>query len=121
MNPESRKSALLDNGSLTHVSIEMRIREDRLDTKGSFHFNPINKGLHGYALATNVSNGHTLDSTSGSAEESESGTQCLGVYSDHSVPGGYKYGDLALQVGGISHLRELHSMPNIHLQMIVLT
>jgi hypothetical protein len=27
------------------------------------------------------------------------GTQCLGVYLDHPVLGGYKYGDLALQVG----------------------
>jgi hypothetical protein len=26
------------------------------------------------------------------------GTQCLG----HAVPGGYKYEDLALQVGGVS-------------------
>jgi hypothetical protein len=25
------------------------------------------------------------------------GTQCPGVYLDHLVPGGYKYGDLALQ------------------------
>jgi hypothetical protein len=27
------------------------------------------------------------------------GTQCPGVYLGHPVPGGYKYGDLALQVG----------------------
>jgi hypothetical protein len=26
--------------------------------------------------------------------------QYLGVYLSHPVPGGYKYGDLALQVGG---------------------
>jgi hypothetical protein len=30
------------------------------------------------------------------------GTQCSGVYLGHPVPGGYKYGDLAPQVGGIS-------------------
>jgi hypothetical protein len=30
------------------------------------------------------------------------GTQCLGVLMGHPVPGGYKYGDLALQVGGVS-------------------
>jgi hypothetical protein len=28
----------------------------------------------------------------------ENGTQCLGVYLGHPVPGEYKYGDLALQV-----------------------
>jgi hypothetical protein len=30
------------------------------------------------------------------------GTQFPGVYLGHPVPGGYKYGDLALQVGGVS-------------------
>jgi hypothetical protein len=30
------------------------------------------------------------------------GTQYLGVYLGHSVPGEYKYGDLALQVGRVS-------------------
>jgi hypothetical protein len=30
------------------------------------------------------------------------GTQCPGVYLGHPVPGGYKYGDLTLQVGGVS-------------------
>jgi hypothetical protein len=30
------------------------------------------------------------------------GTQCSGVQLDHPVPGAYKYGDLALQVGGVS-------------------
>jgi hypothetical protein len=30
------------------------------------------------------------------------GTQCAGVYLGHPVPGGYKYGDLALQVGEVS-------------------
>jgi hypothetical protein len=33
-------------------------------------------------------------------------TQCLGLKLGHSVHGGYKYGDLALQVGGISNLRQ---------------
>jgi hypothetical protein len=32
----------------------------------------------------------------------EEGTQCSGVYLDHPVPGGYKYGDLALQIVGVS-------------------
>jgi hypothetical protein len=34
------------------------------------------------------------------------GTQCLGVLLGHLVPGGYKYEDLALQVGGVSNLRQ---------------
>jgi hypothetical protein len=29
--------------------------------------------------------------------------QCPGVYLGNPVPGGYKYGDLALQVGGVSN------------------
>jgi hypothetical protein len=36
----------------------------------------------------------------------EKGTQCLGVKPGHPVPGGYKYGDLAHQVGGVSNLRQ---------------
>jgi hypothetical protein len=36
----------------------------------------------------------------------EKGTQCPGVYLGHPVPGGYKYGVLALQVGGVSNLRQ---------------
>jgi hypothetical protein len=32
------------------------------------------------------------------------GTQCPGVYLGYLVPGGYKYGDLALQVGGVSRI-----------------
>jgi hypothetical protein len=32
------------------------------------------------------------------------GTQCPGVYLAHPAPGGYKYGDLALQVGGVSRI-----------------
>jgi hypothetical protein len=34
----------------------------------------------------------------------EKGAQCPGVYLGHPVPGGYKYGDLALQVGGVSRM-----------------
>jgi hypothetical protein len=34
------------------------------------------------------------------------GTQCLGVKLGHPVSGGNKYRDLALQVGGVSSLRE---------------
>jgi hypothetical protein len=36
----------------------------------------------------------------------EKGTQCLGVKSGHPLPGGYKYGDLDLQVGGVSNVRQ---------------
>jgi hypothetical protein len=36
----------------------------------------------------------------------EKGTQCLGLYLGHPVPGGHKYGDLALQVGEVSNLRQ---------------
>jgi hypothetical protein len=35
----------------------------------------------------------------------EKGTQCRGVKLGHPVPGGYKYRDLALQVGGVSNIR----------------
>jgi hypothetical protein len=37
------------------------------------------------------------------------GTQCPGVYLGHPVPGGYtrKYGDLDLQVGGVSRIRTI--------------
>jgi hypothetical protein len=34
------------------------------------------------------------------------GTHCLGVFLGHPVPGGFMYGDLALQGGGVSNLRE---------------
>jgi hypothetical protein len=33
------------------------------------------------------------------------GTQCMGIQLGHTAPGGYKYGDLALQVAGVSNLR----------------
>jgi hypothetical protein len=33
-------------------------------------------------------------------------TQCLGVQLGHPVPGGYKYGNLFLQVGGVSNRRQ---------------
>jgi hypothetical protein len=36
----------------------------------------------------------------------EEGIRCLRVQLDHPVPGGYKYGDLALHVGEASNLRE---------------
>jgi hypothetical protein len=38
--------------------------------------------------------------------DDEKGTQCLGVKLGHPVRGGYKYGDLALQVGVVSNLRQ---------------
>jgi hypothetical protein len=36
----------------------------------------------------------------------EKGTQCLGVKPGHPFPEGYKYRDLALQVRGVSNLRQ---------------
>jgi hypothetical protein len=36
----------------------------------------------------------------------ENGAQYLGVKLGHPVPGRDKYGDLALQVGGVSNLRQ---------------
>jgi hypothetical protein len=36
----------------------------------------------------------------------EKGTQYLGVYLGHPVPGGCKYGDLALQDVEVSNLRK---------------
>jgi hypothetical protein len=36
----------------------------------------------------------------------EKGTQCLGLHPGHSVPRGYKYGDLVLWVEGVSNLRQ---------------
>jgi hypothetical protein len=34
----------------------------------------------------------------------EKGTRCLEVQLGHSVPEGYKYGDLVLKVGAVSNL-----------------
>jgi hypothetical protein len=36
----------------------------------------------------------------------EKGTQCLGISLGHPVPGRYKYEDLAIQVVGVSNLRQ---------------
>jgi hypothetical protein len=36
----------------------------------------------------------------------EKGTHCLGLQLDHPVPGGNKYEDLDLHVGGVSNLRQ---------------
>jgi hypothetical protein len=46
MTPENRNSPLrplLDNGSPTHISTEIRIRGKRLGTESAFHVNGINK------------------------------------------------------------------------------
>jgi hypothetical protein len=43
MTPESRNSPLLDNDSLTYVSMEMRIRGDRFGTECDFHVNGTKK------------------------------------------------------------------------------
>jgi hypothetical protein len=34
-------------------------------------------------------------------------TQCPGVNLGHPVPGGYKYGDLAFQAGGVSRIETI--------------
>jgi hypothetical protein len=39
-----------------------------------------------------------------SLRDDGNGTQCPRVYLGHSVPWGYKYGDLAFQVGGVSRI-----------------
>jgi hypothetical protein len=79
MTPESRNSPLLGNVSLrinaryrgngyacrnqgvatnlTHVSMEMRIHEDRLGAERVFHVNGINKGFHGYEQTTHIFHG----------------------------------------------------------------
>jgi hypothetical protein len=36
----------------------------------------------------------------------EKRTRCLGIQPEHPVPGGYRYGDLALQVKGVSNLSQ---------------
>jgi hypothetical protein len=36
----------------------------------------------------------------------EKGIQSLGVWLGNPIPGGYEYGNLALQVGGVSNLRQ---------------
>jgi hypothetical protein len=54
MKPESRYNPLLDNGSLKHVSMEIRIRGDGLGTERAFHVNGIKRGSHGYAQAINI-------------------------------------------------------------------
>jgi hypothetical protein len=38
--------------------------------------------------------------------DNQKGTHFLGVKSDYPVPGGYKYGDLALNVGEASNLEQ---------------
>jgi hypothetical protein len=42
----------------------------------------------------------------GVVEDGVKGTQCLGVKLGHLVTGGYKYGDLAIQAGGVSNLKQ---------------
>jgi hypothetical protein len=57
-----------------------------------FSFNKPKRGL----------NTSTLQVMGGNEEE----TQCLEVLPGHPVPGEYKYGDLALKVGGVLNLRQ---------------
>jgi hypothetical protein len=58
MTPESWNSPLLDNGSLSSFSIQMRIRGDRFGMERASHVNGIKKGSHGYAQATNIFHGY---------------------------------------------------------------
>jgi hypothetical protein len=71
MTPESRNSPLLDNGWLTHVCMELRIRGDQLGKERAFHVNGINKGSHGY-METNIFHVYALDYKSGNAEKIDS-------------------------------------------------
>jgi hypothetical protein len=42
----------------------------------------------------------------GVVEGDKKENQCLLVELGHPIPGGYKYGDLAHEVGGVSNLRQ---------------
>jgi methionine aminopeptidase len=72
MTPESKNSQLLDNGSLTHISMGLRIHGDRLDTERAFYVKGINKQF----LWIRASNKHfpclPRDHKSGSAEKIDS-------------------------------------------------
>jgi hypothetical protein len=57
MTLESWNSPLLDSGSLTHVTMEMRIHGDWLGTERIFQVSRINKGFHGYEQAINIFHG----------------------------------------------------------------
>jgi hypothetical protein len=71
MTPESRNSPLLDNGSLTQVSMEVRIRGDRLGMERAFHVNGLNN-FHEHAQATNIFHGYALKYENDSAGKIES-------------------------------------------------
>jgi hypothetical protein len=59
MTPENRNSLTLENGPLTHVSMEMWFVETELvgNAFSGFHVNGINKVFHGYEQATNIFHG----------------------------------------------------------------
>jgi hypothetical protein len=58
MTPESRDNPLLDNGSLTYVSMEMLIRGGLICTELAFHANGIDKSFPGYEEADNNFHGY---------------------------------------------------------------
>jgi hypothetical protein len=62
---------------------------------------PFNTGLYSRVEAGSNTSTVALQVVGGD----EKGTKCLGVKLGYPVPGGYKYGDLALQVGRVSNLR----------------
>jgi hypothetical protein len=49
-----------------------------------------------------IRRGNTSTVTLGVVRDDVKGTQCPGVWLGHPVPGGDKYGNFALQVGGVS-------------------
>jgi hypothetical protein len=51
-------------------------------------------GLQGVEVGSN-----TTTVTLRVVKGEEKGTQCLGIWLGHPVPGGYKYGDLASRLG----------------------
>jgi hypothetical protein len=57
MMPESLNNSLLNNGSLTHFSMKMRVRGDRLAMERVLHVNGINKSFHRHEKSTNIFHG----------------------------------------------------------------
>jgi hypothetical protein len=60
-----RRNPLLDNGSLTHASMEMQIHGARTGTQRAFISTESTNNFHGYAQATKIFYGYALDYKSG--------------------------------------------------------
>jgi hypothetical protein len=54
-------------------------------------------------------------------DQTGKGTQCLGVYLGHPVPGRCKYWDLALQVGEVSRIETIKYGPESRRTVLVRT